>query len=344
MAPPTAPIPARTTGPSSGPPARMRAIVQRRYGSADVLEPGEVARPTIGAGEVLVQVRAAGLDRGTWHLMEGLPYAARLVVGLRAPRNPVPGLDLAGVVVEVGAGVSRFRPGDEVFGIGKGSFAEYAAAREDKLATKPRALSFAQAAAMGVSGLTALQGLCDVGGLEAGQRVLVIGASGGVGTFAVQIAKAFGAEVTGVCSTAKVDLVRSLGADHVLDYTRDEVGADGREYDLILDMAGNAPLSRLRRALAPRGTLVIGGGEGGGRLVGGLDRQFRALLLTPFVRQRLRMLVAKEHHAGLDRLAALVDDGRLVPVVDRAYPLRDAPEAMRQLEEGRVRGKVVLTV
>lgn len=322
----------------------MRAIVQHGYGSADVLEPGEVARPTIGAGEVLVQVRAAGLDRGTWHLMAGLPYAARLVVGLRSPRNPVPGLDLAGVVVGVGAGVTRFQPGDEVFGIGKGSFAEFAAAREDKLAAKPRALSFVQAAAMGVSGLTALQGLCDVGRLQAGQRVLVIGASGGVGTFAVQIAKAFGAEVTGVCSTAKVDLVRSLGADHVIDYTRDEVGADGRRYDLILDMAGNAPLSRLRRALAPRGTLVIGGGEGGGRLIGGLDRQFRAILLSPFVPQRLTMLVAKEHHTGLDRLAALVDDGRLVPVVERAYPLRDAPEAMRHLEEGRVRGKVVLTV
>ena len=243
----------------------MRAIVQTEYGTADVLRVAEIERPVIGADEVLVKVRAAGLDRGTWHLMAGMPYAARLVVGLRAPKNPVPGLDVAGVVVAIGSEVTRFQPGDEVFGVSKGSFAEFAAARESKLARKPSNLTFEQAAAVPVSGMTALRGLTDVGHLQAGQKVLIIGASGGVGSFAVQIAKALGAEVTGVCSTSKLDLVRSIGADHVIDYSQDDFANGETRYDLILDTGGNSTLSRLRRALTPRGTLVIVGGEGGGR-------------------------------------------------------------------------------
>jgi NADPH:quinone reductase-like Zn-dependent oxidoreductase len=322
----------------------MRAIVQEEYGTADVLSVAEVDRPVIGPTEVLVEVRAAGLDRGTWHLMAGLPYAVRLAgVGLRAPKQPVPGIDVAGVVVEVGCDVTRFKPDDEVFGIAKGSFAEFAAAREDKLALKPTSLTFEQAAAVPVSGLTALGGLCDVGRLEAGQHVLIIGASGGVGTYAVQIAKALGARVTGVCSTSKVDLVRSIGADQVIDYTRDDF-ADGEErYDLILDMGGNSSLSRLRSALAPKGTLVIGGGEEGGKWTGGFDRQLRALALSPFVGQHLTTFIAKENHEGLERLAELIVDGRVVPVIERTYTLSEVPDAMRHLAAGHARGKLVIT-
>lgn len=322
-------------------PPMMRAIVQRRYGSADVLHLDEIERATIGAEEVLVEVRAAGLDRGTWHLMTGLPYASRLVFGLRGPRNPVPGLDVAGVVAAVGSSVTRFRPGDEVYGVGRGSFAEFAAAREDKLAAKPSTLTFEQAAAVPVSGLTAQQGLLEVGRLAPGQHVLITGASGGVGTFAVQIAKAHGAIVTGVCSTAKVDLVRSLGADHVVDYQREDFADGERRYDLILDIGGSASLTRLRRILVKRGTLVIAGGEGGGRILG-IGRQLRAVAVSPFVAQRLAMFVAKDHHEPLERLTKLIDAGLVVPAVDRAYPLADAAAAMRELEAGRVRGKLVI--
>ena len=332
----------QTTGAAAGP--AMRAIVQRRYGSADVLRAGEIELPAIGAGDVLVEVRAAGLDRGTWHLMAGLPLAVRLAgVGLRAPKNPVPGGDLAGVVVAVGADVTRCAPGDEVFGIGRGSFAQYAAAPEDKLALKPPSLTFEQAAALPVSGLTALQGLTDAGRLEAGQRVLIIGASGGVGSYAVQIAKALGAEVTGVCSTSKIGFVRSLGADHVVDYTTEDFADGTRTYDLILDLGGNSPLARLRRALTPTGTLVIGGGEGGGRFIGGVDRQLRGLALSPFVGQRLTTFLCKEHFAGLERLADLAQAGRIVPAVERTYALEDMPDAMRHLVSGNARGKLVIT-
>ena len=332
----------RTATSASDASAPMRAIVQRTYGTADTLSLGEVARPAIGSGEVLVEVRAAGLDRGTWHLMAGVPYAARLAFGLRAPKNPVPGFDVAGVVVAVGPGVTRFALGDEVFGIGKGSFAEFTAAREDKLAHKPARLTFEQAAAMPISGLTALQGLTDVGRLAAGQRVLVIGASGGVGTYGVQIAKALGAHVTGVCSAAKADLVRALGADHVIDYASDDFAAGGETYDLILDIAGNASISRLRRALTPTGTLVITGGEDGGPLTGGLDRQLRALVLSRFVGQRLTAFISKEHFTGLERLAALAGEGKIVPAIERTYALADAPEAMRHLASGQARGKLVI--
>ncbi|MDP8970623.1 MAG: NAD(P)-dependent alcohol dehydrogenase, partial [Actinomycetota bacterium] len=284
----------------------MQAIVQDTYGSADVLRLAELDTPDIAANEVLVRVCAAGLDRGTWHLMTGQPYLMRLMgFGLRRPKNRVPGLDVAGTVVAVGGEVTRFQPGDEVFGIARGSFAEYAAAREDKLAHKPASLSFEQAAVVPVSALTALQALRDAGRVQGGQKVLVIGASGGVGTYAVQLAKAFGAEVTGVCSTAKVDPVRSIGADHVLDYTHEDFADGSQRYDLILDIGGNSRLSRLRRALTPSGTLVIVGGEEGGKLTGGFDRQLRASVLSLFVRQRLTMLVNKEHHRYLEALRPL---------------------------------------
>ena len=320
----------------------MWAVVQREYGTADVLHIERIDRPVIAADEVLVEVRAAGLDRGTWHLMTGVPYGARLVFGLRAPKNPVPGTDVAGVVAAVGSSITRFRIGDEVYGMGKGSFAQFAAARESKLSLKPSGLTFEQAAAVPVSGLTAQQGLIDVGRLRAGQHVLITGASGGVGTYAVQIAKAHGATVTGVCSTTKVDLVRSLGADHVVDYTCDDFADSDHRYDLILDIAGSASLARLRSVLTKRGTLVIAGGEGGGRVLG-IGRQLRAVALSPFVGQRLTMFVAKDHHLPLERLTKLIDDGLVVPVVERAYPLAEAADAMRHLEAGRVRGKLVVT-
>ena len=326
-------------------PARtMRAITQSTYGTADTWKLEEISHPEIQAGQVLVKVRAAGLDRGTWHLMAGLPYAMRLGLGFRGPKTAVPGIDLAGTVVAVGADVTRFQVGDDVFGIGKGAYADYAAVREDKLAHKPSGLTYEQAAALGVSGSTALRAVTDVGRVEAGQRVLVLGASGGVGTYAVQIATALGAEVTGVCSAAKADLVRSLGAAHVLDYARDDFADGSRTYDVIIDIAGNPSVTRLRRALTADGIAVIVGGEDGGQLTGGMDRQLRALVVSPFIRQRLGFVPPKEHYSFLERLATLVEDGTLVPSVERTYPLSQAQEAMRQLASGQVRGKLVITV
>jgi NADPH:quinone reductase-like Zn-dependent oxidoreductase len=323
----------------------MKAIVHDTYGGTDVLELRDVDRPEVAAGEVLVQVQAAGVSRGDWHVMTGLPYPIRLAgYGLRAPKNPVLGMDLAGVVTAVGADVTRFQPGDEVFGIGMGAFADYARAREDKLAPKPTTLTFEQAATVGVSGLTALQGLRDRARVQPGQSVLVVGASGGVGSFAVQLAKAFGAIVTGVCSTTKVDHVRSLGADHVIDYTREDFAAGESRYDVILDIGGNASLARLRRALTPAGTLVITGGETDGRWLGGTDRQIRALLLSSFVGQRLTTFVCKENYADLLVLAELIDAGKIRPVVDRSYSLSEAAKAIGHLTDGHARGKVVLTV
>ncbi len=321
----------------------MRAIVQDRYGTAPerVLQLEQLSRPVLAAGEVLVQVQAAGVDRGTWHLMAGQPYLMRLGFGFRGPRSRVPGLDVAGTVVATGPGVTRFTTGDEVFGIARGSFAEYAAAREDRLARKPAALSFAQAAAIAVSGLTALQGLRDAGRIQKGQKVLVIGASGGVGSYAVQLAKVFGAEVTGVCGTAKTDLVRALGADHVIDYTQAGYTQAGR-YDLILDIGGNTPLARLRRALTPRGTLVIAGGEGA--RWAGVGRQLRALVLSPLIRQRLTTFVSRPRPADLDRLRQLTESGQVTPVIDSTCPLSEAPAAIRRLHAGQVRGKLVITV
>jgi NADPH:quinone reductase-like Zn-dependent oxidoreductase len=323
----------------------MKAIVQDSYGSTDVLECRDIDKPEIAADEVLVRVRAAGVNRGVWHLMTGLPYPIRLAgAGLRAPKTPNPGNELAGVVEAVGGDVTRFRPGDAVFGIGKGAFAEYARAPENKLAPKPANLTFEQAAVVAVSGSTALQALRNHGRVKPGQQVLIIGASGGVGTYAVQIAKCFGAHVTGVCSTAKVDLVRSLGADHVIDYTRGDFATGDRRYDVILDIGGNTSLSRLRRVLATKGTLVIVGGETGGRWLGGTDRQIRALLLSRFVSQKLGTFVNKENHEDLIVLAELIESGKITPVIDRTYPLVEAPEAIRYLEQGHARGKTVITV
>jgi NADPH:quinone reductase-like Zn-dependent oxidoreductase len=321
----------------------MRAIVQDAYGSADVLRLARITRPEIAGSEVLLRVHAAGLDRGRWHMMTGRPYLLRLVCGIRGPRNPVQGLDVAGTVVAVGSAVTRFSPGDEVFGFGRGAFAEYATAREDKLARKPANATFEQAAVVPVSALTALQALTDAGRIKAGQKVLVTDASGGVGSYAVQLARAFGAEVTGVCSTAKLDLVRSLGAAHVIDYTQDDFADGGHRYDLIIDIAGNPALSRLRRALTPTGTAVITGGEDGGNWTG-MDRQFRALVLSPFLRQRLTMCTARQRSRDLERLAELIEAGTVTPSVGATYPLDQVPEAMRYLEAGKARGKVAITI
>jgi NADPH:quinone reductase-like Zn-dependent oxidoreductase len=322
----------------------MHAIVQTSYGGADQFVLGVVSRPAIGADEVLIEVAAAGLDRGTWHLMAGLPYVMRLGFGLRRPKSPVPGLDVAGTVVAVGNEVTRFALGDEVFGIGRGAFAEYAVATENKLARMPSNLTFDEAAAVPVSGLTALQAVRDVARIEAGQQVLIVGASGGVGSFAVQVAAAQGAHVTGVCSTSKVDLVRSLGAEAVIDYRAESFAERGEMYDVILDIGGNTPLSRLRRVLASDGTLVIVGGEEGGRWIGGVDRQIRAMALSPFVGQRLTSFISKERGTDLDVLRALIEAGTITPVVERTYPLSEAPEAMRQLENGEARGKLVIAI
>ncbi|AHY45646.1 NADPH:quinone reductase and related Zn-dependent oxidoreductase [Rubrobacter radiotolerans] len=322
----------------------MKAIVQDKYGSPDVLNLREIDKPEPGDDEVLVRVHAAGVDRGVWHLMTGQPYLARLAFGLRAPKTPVPGMDLAGVVEAVGKNVRGFRPGDEVFGVGKGTFAEYARAREEKLAHKPANLTFEGAAALTISGLTALQGLRDHGRVGPGQEVLIVGASGGVGTYAVQIAKAFGAHVTGVCSTTKIEMVRSLGADRVIDYTEEDFTDGARRWDVILDIGGSLPLSRLRRALTPQGTLVLVGGEGGGQWLGVVSRLLRARLLSPFVGQNLRTFLSSENHEDMLALAELAESGKLAPVIDRAYPLAEAADAIRHLEEGRARGKVVITL
>jgi NADPH:quinone reductase-like Zn-dependent oxidoreductase len=323
----------------------MKAIVRDTYGSPDVLELRDIDKPEIGDEEVLLRVHAAGLDRGVWHVMAGLPYPIRLAgYGLRAPKNPVIGSDVAGIVETVGKNVRRFQPGDEVFGIGKGSFAEYVCAREDKLAPKPANLTFEQAAVLAVSGLPALQALRDHGRVGPGQKVLVIGASGGVGTYAVQLAKAFGAHVTGVCSTTKVDMVRSIGADQVIDYTREDFAEGDQRYDLILDIGGNSTLRRLRRALTPKGTLVITGGETDGRWLGGTDRQIRALMLSPFVSQKLATFVSSENHEDMIILEELIESGKVTPVIDRTYPLSEVPNAIRYLEEGHAKGKVVITV
>ncbi|MEV1052585.1 NAD(P)-dependent alcohol dehydrogenase [Streptomyces sp. NPDC049887] len=323
----------------------MKAVAQDTYGSAEVLELRDVPEPVAGDGEVLVRVRAAGVDAGVWHLMTGLPYLLRLMgYGLRAPKVPVRGREVAGRVEAVGAGVTRFRPGDEVFGFCEGAFAEYATAREDRFVTRPANLSAEQAAAVPLSAVTALQALRDTGRVRAGQRVLVIGAAGGVGTFAVQLGKAFGARVTGVCSTTKTDLVRALGADEVLDYTREDYADGSRAFDLVVDTAGNAPLARLRRALNPRGTLVLVGGEGGGRWLGGTDRVLRAMLLSPFVRQRLCGLFSAERVEDLESLRELIEAGSVTPVVDRTYRLGELPEAIRYLRESGACGKVVITM
>ncbi len=322
----------------------MRAMVQDTYGTSATWHVTDIDEPDVGADEVLVHVHAAGLDRGTWHAMTGRPYLMRIMgFGLRAPKNRVPGLAVAGTVVGVGSKVARFAVGDEVYGVSRGAFAEYAAAREDKLACKPSNLSFEQAAAVPISATTAIQGL-RAGRIGAGKEVLVIGASGGVGTYAVQLAKSFGAEVTGVCSAAKADLVRSLGADRVIDYTEEDFTDGSDRYDLILDIGGNTRLTRLRRALAPRGTLVIVGGENKGDWTGGFGRSLRAPVVSLFVRQRLAMLVSTEKYPDLESLTELIEAGKVTPSIDRTYLLDEAQDAMRQLEAGLVRGKVAIVI
>jgi NADPH:quinone reductase-like Zn-dependent oxidoreductase len=326
---------------------KMQAILQDRYGPPDVLELREIDKPIAGDDEVLVRVRAAGVDRGVWHLMTGLPYFLRLIIpelGRRGPKNSVRGSDVAGVVEAVGKNVTRFKPGDEVFGIGMGSYAEYTRVLESKLAPKPANLSFEQAAVVPISGLTALQAVRDSGNVRAEQRVLVIGASGGVGTFAVQIAKAFGAEVTGVASTTKLDLLRSLGADHVIDYTSEDFAERGHRFDVILDTGGHSSLSRLRRALAPRGTAVIVGAETDGKWFGGFDRSIRAMVLSLFLRQTLIAFINSENSKDLIAITELIEAGKITPVVDRTFSLNEAPKAIDYLVDGHARGKIAVTV
>jgi NADPH:quinone reductase-like Zn-dependent oxidoreductase len=321
----------------------MKAIVQDEYGEAErVLRLEDVDRPAVGDDEVLLRVHAAGVDRGAWHLMTGLPYPVRLAgYGLRAPRTRVRGRELAGRVEQVGRNVTTLQPGSEVLGVAEGCFAEFAVGRADQLVARPAGLSVEQAAAVPISGLTALQAVRDHGRVRHGQQVLVLGASGGVGTFAVQLAKAFGATVTGVCRTSKMDLVRSLGADHVVDHTR---GEPSGQYDIILDVGGNRTLRQLRRLLTPRGTLVIVGGETDGRWLGGTDRQLRAIVLSRFVSQRLGTFVNKENGADLRELVEHVTAGAVKPVLDRTFPLPDTAAAIRYLVDGRNRGKVVVMV
>jgi NADPH:quinone reductase-like Zn-dependent oxidoreductase len=325
----------------------MKAIVQYKYGSPDdVLELQDIDKPVVKDDEVLVRVHATTVAGDDWHIMRGLPYVARIATGLFRPRkNSVPGRDVAGRVEAVGTNVTQFQPGDEVFGWCDGAFAEYVSVSEDALALKPANLTLEQAAAVPISAFTALQALRDKGQIQPGQKVLIIGASGGVGTFAVQLAKAFGAEVTGVCSTRNVDMVRSIGADHVIDYTQEDFTQSGQRYDLILDMVGNRSLSDCRRALNPRGTLVIvGWGTRGGPRIMGMDRTVRALVLSPFVRQRLRALFHTNSKEDLATLKEFIEAGKVTPVISARYPLSEVPEAIRHFEAGHARGKVVITV
>jgi NADPH:quinone reductase-like Zn-dependent oxidoreductase len=322
-----------------------KAIAQDRFGSADVLEIRSVEDPVIGEHDVLVRVHAAGCGPDVWHLMTGLPYMARVAIGFRRPKVRIRGWDVAGIVEAVGSSVEGLRPGDEVMGTVEGSFAELAVGQIDKLVPKPARLGFGEAAAVPVSGATALQAVRDHGKLRPGQTVLVIGAAGGVGSFSVQIAKALGAEVTGVCSTSKLGLVRSIGADEVIDYTREEFTDGSRRWDLIVDTAGRRPLSKLRRALNRKGTLVIVGGDGGGRWTGGFFRGvLRAPMLSLFVGQRLRGFSATVNQENLRTLSELIEAGKVRPVIDRTYPLAEAPDAIRYLAEGHPSGKVVIAV
>ncbi len=320
----------------------MKAIVRDRYGAPDVLELRDVPVPQIGDDEVLVRVRAAGLDRGAWHIMAGLPYLIRIAgYGLRRPKTAGLGSEMAGIVEAIGGKVTGLQPGDAVFGTCRGSFAEYAVAQPDRLEPTPANLTFERAAAVPVSAVTALQAVRDRGRVQAGQRVLVVGASGGVGTFAVQIAKALGANVTGVCRTPKIELVRAIGADHVIDYTRADI-TDNQRYEIILDIGGNRPLTQLRRVLTRDGTLVIVGGEGGGRWTGGIHRQLHATLLSPFVPQRLGTFITRENGTDLDAVRTLIETGAVTPVIDRVVGLSEVPDAIRNLVGGDVRGKIVI--
>ena len=341
----TVPTP-RTSTPASD--DIMNAVIQDLYGSDpdDLLRVGEVPRPSIGPREVLVEVAAASVDRGTWHLMSGRPQLMRLMgFGFRRPKALNPGRSFAGTIVSIGESISGMQPGEAVYGTGEGAFAEYVAAPADKVARKPTNLSFEQAATAPVSAVTAIQAVRDAAQVRQGQRVLIIGASGGVGTFLVQLVKAFGGHVTAVASTAKLDLVRGLGADEVIDYSRENFADGRRMYDVILDTGGNHPLSQIRRVLAPDGTLVIIGGENDGRWLGGFARNLKSILLAPFVRgQRLRSLASKENAADLDALRALFEAGQVAPAIDRSYPLSETAAAIRRLTDGQAQGKIVITM
>ncbi len=323
----------------------MKAITQDEYGAPeDVLGLQEIEKPSIGDDEVLVRVQSTGIHIGDWLVTSGVPYLIRLMgYGLRKPKTKVPGTEFAGFVEAVGRNVKQFQAGDEVFGFGTGGFAEYASVSQDALVLKPTNVTFEQAAAVPVSGFTALQALRDQAKVQPGQKVLIIGASGGVGTYAVQIAKAFGAEVTGVCSTRNVDMVRSIGADHVIDYTKENIAESGQRYDVILDMAGNRSISELRGALTHEGTLVIVGGTGG-RFLMGFGRTLRGVALSPFVSQNLRQFMSSTNKDDLVVLKELIEDGKVTPVVDRTFPLADTAEALSYVGQRHTRGKTVVTI
>jgi NADPH:quinone reductase-like Zn-dependent oxidoreductase len=322
----------------------MQAIVHDTYGGPEVLELRDVEKPVAGEGEVLVRVHAASVNPLDWHLLRGIPYAVRGQLGLRLPKRTNVGNDVAGVVESVGPNVTRFAQGDAVFGDVLGSFAEFVAAPEDKLEHKPANVSFEQAAAVPVAGVTALQGLRDRAGLRSGQRALIIGAGGGVGTFAVQIAKSMGAEVTGVCSTAKVDMVQSIGADRVVDYTREDFTKGSERYDVIFQLAGTQSPLDCRRALTTKGTLLLSSGESPGRVIGPIFRIVEAMALNPFVGQRLLPFIAKPGAADLGELKEMIESGSVTPVIDRTFSLADVPDAIRYLEEGHAGGKIVISV
>jgi len=323
----------------------MRAIVQDRFGPPDVLQLADIGLPEVGADDVLVRVHAAALNPADWHILRGDPLVARLMgLGLTKPKARVAGIDAAGVVERVGANVRGVRNGEEVLGFCRGAFAEYACAAADMVVPKPASLTFEQAAAVPVAATTALRGIRDVGQVKAGQKVLINGASGGVGTYAVQIAAALGAEVTGVCSTRNVELVRSIGAAHVVDYTREDFTGGQSHYDVILDNVSSLPLARLRRALAPKGILVLNGGGSPGHVFGPVAGLLRAVVANMFVSQRLRPLPSRQNQAELLAVTGLIEGGKLMPVIDRTYPLADTAEGLRTVEQGHTRGKIVITV
>jgi NADPH:quinone reductase-like Zn-dependent oxidoreductase len=326
----------------------VKAIVRDTYGSPDVLELTDIDKPEPGDDEVLLRVHAASVNPADWHILRGAPYIARIEFGLRKPKDRVLGCDVAGHIEAVGKNVTMLQPGEEVFGSpfmhGLGAFAEWVCISEDLLAPKPAALSFEQVAAVPLAALTALQGLRDQGRIEPGHKVLIIGASGGVGTFAVQIAKAFGANVTGVCSTRNVEMVRALGADHVIDYTQEDFTQSGQKYDLIFQLAGTLSPSECRSALTSNGNLVLSSGESEGRWIGPVDRVIKGLVLSGFVSQKMASFTVKPNREDLQLLKQFIEDGTLTPEIDRTYPLAQVPEAIRYLEEGHARGKVVITL
>ena len=325
----------------------MQAIVQDDYGRSpeEVLRLENIEKPEPGDDDVMVRVHAASIHIGDWHVMTGFPYMLRVVgFGLRRPRVRVRGIDVAGTIEAVGSKVDRFHVGDAVFGTCEGAFAEYACAPQGNFAPKPANLTFEQAAAVPTSAFAALQGLRDKGKIQDGQRVLIVGASGGVGLFAIQIARSFGAEVTGVCGSAKTDLVRSVGADHVIDYNEEDFSRGATRYDLILDVGGNRSLGDLRRALTPDGTLVLAGGEGGNRVLGGTNRWIQAFAMSPFVKHKLRILSTVPNNDDLEFIKGLLESGAVAPVIDRTLPLTEVPAAMHLVTNGSLRGKIVIHI